>query len=81
MIEFNIWKDWIGNLLVTKFGWIKIDNFGGTVLSSVDHILAFEIQPYLDTVNEPQLILSLFLLGCLLTPFDVLINYICVRLS
>ena len=34
MIEANIWKDWIMQQVVTKFGSLKIDSGGDTVMSS-----------------------------------------------
>ena len=34
MIEVNIWKDWIMKQVVTKFGILKIDDGGETVMCS-----------------------------------------------
>ena len=34
MIEANIWKYWIMKQIVTKFGSLKIDNDGDTMMSS-----------------------------------------------
>ena len=34
IIEVNIWKDWIMKQVVTKFGSLKIDNGGNTMMCS-----------------------------------------------
>ena len=38
LIKVNIWKDWIMNQVVTKFGSLKIDNGGDTAMCSDDDI-------------------------------------------
>ena len=42
VIEVNIWMDWILQQVMTKFGWLKIDNGADTVMCS-DEIVCCKI--------------------------------------
>ena len=43
MIEINIWKEWILNHAVIKFGWIKINIDGDMIMSCHVNIIYFQL--------------------------------------
>ena len=50
MIEINIWKDWILNHVVIKFGWMKVD-IGGDMMMSSHVIWIYQYQYYIFSID------------------------------